>query len=120
MNPPEWLSDPAALRIWTATLARLERRGLLAGADPERLAAYAFCMSQVVQVSADPEKAELAKLWRRGAIFAANGLGLWKPKPISHFELLLDDSTGGEVTFYLRPEWEIENLDRAENKHAKS
>lgn len=145
MIPPTWLVDAAELRLWAEMSKRLERRGLLAGVDPEMLAAYCYCMAKALSCArVDPKRIDwmgshagsmphprwvgyphrsgenpLVYLWRRGAEFAGNGLGLWKPRHISLMELLLYDTWdelddrgelvyrhAGEVIFRLNLAWQ--------------
>lgn len=144
ISPPDWLDHTLALRIWRKTVIQLSKRGLLESTDPEVLAAYCYCLAQsIVYAQYDPEQVSwagsdwpedlarpawlglpgpgenhLACLWRAGAAYAANRLGLWPPVAIDFMELLVLDvwteldghanyQQAGGVTQYLRPEWEI-------------
>ena len=67
-----------------------------------------------------PGENPLVYLWKRGAEYAGNLLGLWPTKHISFFELGLYDGWdeldsdghflykyGGEVTYHLDPTWQV-------------
>jgi len=149
IEPPNWLVEPKALKIWDVMVTRLEKKGLLPTTDPEMLAAYCHCMERALYYAdIDPKTISwigamapydksykppawigyphkpgenpLVYLWRRGAAYAGNRLGLWPVKHISFMELLMVgtwdelDSDGhflykhgGEVTYHLEPAWQV-------------
>jgi len=149
ITPPEWLTEPVALRIWNEYSNRLKKKGLLETTDPNMLGAFCYCMERALffakidpktlswigaMAPADksykvprwvgyphrPSENPLVYLWRRGAAFAGNKLGLWPAKHISFFELGLYDGWdeldldghflykyGGEVTYHLDPAWQV-------------
>lgn len=102
--PPGWLAGDA-LKIWSQTSQTLARRGLLEHTDPEMLAAYCFCVINQYECRKRGDR-DRARIWRGGALFSGNRLGLFHPIFVDFLDLLIDD-TGGEVIFYLKPEWQI-------------
>jgi hypothetical protein len=149
ITPPDWLNEPVALKIWAEMIRRLEKKGLLETTDPNMLGAYCHCMERALYFSTkDPKSTDwigsrapadksykvprwigyphrhgenpLVYLWRRGAEYAGNRLGLWPLKHISFMELFLYDTwdeldsdghfmsrNAGEVTCHLDRTWQV-------------
>jgi hypothetical protein len=149
ITPPEWLTEPVALKIWDEYKKRLEAKRLLETTDPNMLGAFCYCLEKAINFTnidpktiswigamapADrsykeprwvgyphrPGENPLVYLWRRGAAYASNRLGLWPQKHISYFELGLYDNWneldpedylvykhGGEVIFRLDRAWQV-------------
>jgi hypothetical protein len=149
ITPPDWLIEPVALKIWAEMIHRLEKKSLLETTDPNMLGAYCHCMERALYFStidpksiawigsrapADksykeprwvgyphrPGENPLVYLWKRGAAFAGNRLGLWPQKHISFMELFLYDTwddldsdghfigrNAGEVTCHLDRAWKV-------------
>ncbi len=147
--PPLWLTEPVALRIWDEYKKRLEAKKLLETTDPNMLGAFCYCLERALffanidpktiswigaMAPADKSYKEprwvgyphrlsenpLVYLWRRGAEYAGNGLGLWPPKHISLFELGLYDhwdeldpegnliyKHAAEVIYHLERDWQV-------------
>jgi len=149
ITPPEWLTEPVALRIWDEYKKRLETKKLLETTDPNMLGAFCYCLERALYFAnidpktiswigamapADrsykeprwvgyphrPGENPLVYLWRRGAEYAGNRLGLWPLKHISFMELFLYDfwndldsdghfmgRNAGEVTCHLDRAWQV-------------
>lgn len=124
ITSPDWLSEDAT-KIYNTTLPKIKE------VTPEKLrmlAAFAHCAAEFHRASIGDGGSVLRSasgqsvpnLWRRGMLFARNGLGIAPPVHESFCELLLDDGWpeydsqgqfvclhGGKVTHRLNPAWQF-------------
>lgn len=103
-KPPEWL-EHSYMGLWEDMRSRLVKMGKLEAVDSAMLAAYVHCTGQALNAKRRGDS-EQAALWKRGAQFAANEMGIYSAVRIDFLELLCDDHSG-EVTYHLEPAWEI-------------
>lgn len=73
--------------------------------DLRMLACYSFASAEFRKANGNKE---LQAWLHRCLVYARNGLGLWRPRTIDHFELHLDERRDWPpVVYFLDPAWQV-------------